>query len=204
MATITTKSLSKLNKGDLFTVISFTGLQFGTYRVTAVSKTKFKALNRKSEEMIFNRADGTQVVEEGREKWANRAVDLFPESERKPLVEPETEEEHKARRKARRAARKAAAAAAADKAAASAPKSEKKVTKGAAPVTPADKKPEADEFEEDEEDTTPPPAKKDKKADKKAASAATDKKSSKKAAPAPEPEETDEDEADDEAEWEDA
>lgn len=169
MSNITTKTLAKLDKGDLFTVLSFTGLQFGTYIVTAVSKTKFKTLNRKSEEMIFNRADGMQVVEPGKEKWANRAVDLFPEAERKPLVEPETEEEHKARRKARRAERKAAAAA---KTVAPAAKADTKKAKKAAPA-PEPEEVEEEEVEEVEEEApAPKKGKKDtKKADTKKAPA---------------------------------
>jgi len=218
MAKITTKSLATLNKGDLFTVLSFTGLQFGTYRVTAASKSKFKALNRKNEELIFNRADGMQVVEEGKEKWASRAVDLFIEAERKPEIIPETPEEHKARRKARRDARKAAKAAEAAKAAKAAAKgakapakakdeddedetpapkktSEKKATKGAAPVKKTDEADEDDEFD----DETPAPKKaaapakaEPKKADKKA--------DSKKAATPVKKADAEEDDED----WEDA
>lgn len=191
MADFTIKSLAKLAKGDQFTVLSFTGMQFGTYAVTKCNKTTFTTQNRKGEELTFNRKTGKQVIsdEDKDPKYASQACDLYPKADRKPLVEPETPEQRRARRKARRDARKAAAEA-----------EEKPVKRTRKPKKeepiPADDEDEDIEYEEEEEE---------KPAPKRRAKKAPAKRAPKKPAPKKEEEDDDDwdaDEEEEDEEWE--
>lgn len=80
--TFTQDTIKGIKKGDKFTVVSFTGMNLGQYEVTAVSKTQFKTVKAKGDELIFNRADGTQA-NANNPKYANKAVDLMDAPERK-------------------------------------------------------------------------------------------------------------------------
>lgn len=75
-------TIKGIKKGEKFTMVSFTGMNLGQYEVTAVSKTQFKAVNAKGDELIFNRKDGVQANAKN-PKYANMAVDLMDAPERK-------------------------------------------------------------------------------------------------------------------------
>lgn len=82
MAKFTQETIKGIKKGDKFTIVSFTGMNLGQFEVTAVSKTQFKTVKSDGTELVFNRADGVQA-NANNAKYANKAVDLMDEPERK-------------------------------------------------------------------------------------------------------------------------
>ena len=78
----TQDTIKGIKKGDKFTMVSFTGMNLGQFEVTAVSKTQFKTVRSNGDELVFNKADGTQA-NANNPKYANKAVDLMDAPERK-------------------------------------------------------------------------------------------------------------------------
>lgn len=67
--------LSKVKKGDTVAIVGFTGIRLTDTEVTGASKTQIKVLKTDGAEMIFDRKTGVQKnVEEGKEKYANKAM----------------------------------------------------------------------------------------------------------------------------------
>lgn len=79
---LTQDTIKGIKKGDKFTIVSFTGMNLGQFEVTAVSKTQFKTVKSNGDELVFNKADGTQA-NANNPKYANKAVDLMDAPEKK-------------------------------------------------------------------------------------------------------------------------
>ena len=63
-------------KGEKVIVKGFTGIKLGVFEVTGVTKKTISVTKRNGDEMIFDRKTGRQTnVEEGKEKYANIAMD---------------------------------------------------------------------------------------------------------------------------------
>lgn len=63
-------------KGEKVIVKGFTGIKLGVFEVTGTTKKTISVTKRSGEEMIFDRKTGKQTnVEEGKEKYANTAMD---------------------------------------------------------------------------------------------------------------------------------
>lgn len=94
-------------KGEKVIVKGFTGIKLGVFEVTGVTKKTISVTKRNGDEMIFDRKTGRQTnVEEGKEKYANIAMDddgsyVAPVHGKKPVKktnsksnpEPEDEDE---------------------------------------------------------------------------------------------------------------
>lgn len=63
-------------KGDKVIVKGFTGIKLGVFEVISTTKKTITVLKRNGDEMIFDIKTGKQMnVEEGKEKYANSAMD---------------------------------------------------------------------------------------------------------------------------------
>lgn len=63
-------------KGEKVIVKGFTGIKLGVFEVSGVTKKTVSVIKRNGDEMIFDRKTGRQTnVEEGKEKYANIAMD---------------------------------------------------------------------------------------------------------------------------------
>lgn len=94
-------------KGEKVIVKGFTGIKLGVFEVSGVTKKTISVTKRNGDEMIFDRKTGRQTnVEEGKEKYANIAMDddgsyVAPVRGKKPAkktnsksnLEPEEEED---------------------------------------------------------------------------------------------------------------
>lgn len=127
---MTKLDLSKVKKGQEVTMLAFTGMNLGHFPVVAADKTTITVMAKKGERK-FRRKDGKQIVDEGKERFANSITqEIIPFES--PLLKAQ---------KVR--AEKAAAKAAAKKA--------KKAPKKAPEPVVYEKDDFDDEFEDDEE-----------------------------------------------------
>lgn len=115
-------------KGEKVIVKGFTGIKLAVFEVTGTTKKTISVIKRNGDEMIFDRRTGKQInVEEGKEKYANTAMDddgSYVAPTRKKAAAPVKEEK-------------------------SFKKSSKKSPKKSSPVEEDE---DEDEFEEDDED----------------------------------------------------
>lgn len=115
-------------KGEKVIVKGFTGIKLGVFEVTGTTKKTISVTKRNGDEMIFDRKTGKQTnVEEGKEKYANIAMDddgSYVAPTRKKAAAPAKEEKS----------------------------SKKPSKKSSKKPTPVEDDEEEDEFEEDDED----------------------------------------------------
>lgn len=63
-------------KGEKVIVKGFTGIKLGVFEVSSVTKKTITVIKQNGDEMIFDRKTGKQTnVVEGKEKYANSAMD---------------------------------------------------------------------------------------------------------------------------------
>ena len=115
-------------KGEKVIVKGFTGIKLGVFEVTGITKKTISVTKKNGDEMIFDRKTGKQTnVEEGKEKYANTAMDddgSYVAPTRKKAAAPAKEEKS----------------------------SKKPSKKSSKKPTPVEDDEEEDEFEEDDED----------------------------------------------------
>lgn len=80
----------EVKKGDKVALVGFTGIRLADVEVSAVSKTQIKVMKKDGAEMIFDKKTGVQAnLPEGKEKYANKIMDLKDAPVNKPKSKKE-------------------------------------------------------------------------------------------------------------------
>lgn len=78
-------TLKTVKVGDKVTMLTFTGMNLGQFEVTKAGKTKIAIVKKDGTQAEFSRETGLQTNADN-PKYANKVVDLIPETEKKAPV----------------------------------------------------------------------------------------------------------------------